>query len=53
MWSSLGGIGSSLASNPSMFGGAGNAMTGQNAYANAYNSTAGLFGEPQKAYVVG
>jgi hypothetical protein len=36
-----------------MFGGAGNAMTGQNAYANAYNSTAGLFGEPQKAYVVG
>lgn len=53
MWSSLGSIGSSLASNPSMFGGAGNAMTGQNAYSNAYNSTAGLFGAPKKAYVVG
>jgi len=52
MWSKLGGIGSSLAGSPSTFGGAGNAMTGQNASSSLFNSTAGQFGAPQKAYVV-
>jgi hypothetical protein len=56
MWSSLGNTASSLigsmASNPSMYGGVGMAQTGQNAYANLYNNTAGLFGAAPKAYTV-